>query len=136
MRKTKKLSKNMSYRERFKNQALTIKQLYGELAQAENVCFRVREDNTILKGEVEDLTAKCRELEKSLGADNSIKELYLNAINTQIKLDEEKEAEIVKLKQIADRRLFDITRLQKELDKVMKEFKEAKKPWWERWFKR
>lgn len=126
----------MSYRERFKNQALTIKQLLGELAQAENVSFEARKENAVLKGEVEDLTVKCGELEKSLKTADSVKEIYLNSLNKSISMDEEKEAEIVKLKQIADRRLFDITRLQNELGKVLKELEEAKKPWWKRWLKR
>lgn len=126
----------MTYKERYKNHTLTIRQLLGELAQAENVSFEVRKENIVLKGEVEDLTSKCGELEKALKTSDSVKEIYLNSLNKSISMDEEKEAEITKLKEIADRRLFDITRLQNELGKVMKELEEAKKPWWKRWFKR
>lgn len=85
VRKVKKQRKvRLSYKERYKHQALTIRQLYGEVAQAENVSFHVREENMVLKGEVEDLTAKCGQLEKQLATCEEIKRMYLNALNTKI----------------------------------------------------
>lgn len=135
VKKSKGLS-NLSYKERFKNQALTIRQLSGEFEQARNTAFEYWKENIILKGEGEDLTAKCSQLEIKLNQKNEIEKMYVNSLYESFRQNERDEAEIAKLKEIADRRLFDITRLQKELDKVMKELKEAKKPWWKRWFKR
>lgn len=134
-KKSKDLS-NLSYKERFKNQALTIKQLSGELEQSKNASLEYWKENRVLKGEVDDLTAKCSQLEIKLNQETEIKKMFFNSLNVSVKQNELDESEIGTLKKIADRRLFDITRLQKELDKVMEELKEAKRPWWERWLKR
>lgn len=135
VKKSKDLS-NLSYKERFKNQALTIRQLSGEFEQARNTAFEYWKENKVLKGEVDDLTAKCSQLEIKLNQETEFKKMYFNSLNVSVRQNERDEAEIDTLKKIANRRLFDITRLQKELDKMMKELEEAKKPWWKKVLRR
>ncbi len=84
MKKTKndKILK-FSYRQRYKNQAKTIRQLRDQLEF-------YKEDKELLNWQIADLKEKCRSLEADLDTSNEIKGMYFNALNVQTKLDETK----------------------------------------------
>ncbi len=72
-----------SYKQRYKNQAKSIRQLRSQLVISNS-------DKELLKAEVEELKQKCKVLQVDLNMCNNIKQMYFNALNTQAELQKVK----------------------------------------------